>query len=244
MIKRFMLFTLMSSTVFSAEITFKFTYPKLYGKVVSDGNFSLPFLSSKNYHFETEKIDNPPINIAGTLQAETLGYYIDFATNEYVFSKEPFILNNVSLKAKQTYNIDRLEGGLSKRFNLKNMYIRLGTGIRVLQVGIINRVGGAYGFVQDDRERFSMVNIKSVANIFPNYKFPIKLDASYGFGSYITSYSFSFQVGYRIQSGFFQKLLLGIGLIYDRVKLETEKNKADVQIVAPYFSVSMPLGNI
>ena len=244
MLRRVLITTLISTSVFSAEVTFKFTYPKLYGKVVSDGVMSFPVLGTQKFHYETNKVDNPPINIAGTLQAETLGYYIDFATNEYAFSRRSLVVSNVSIEAKQTYNIDRLEGGLSKKFNFEDVAIRLGTGIRILQVGIINRVGGAYGFVQDDREKFQMVNLKAVIDLFKNSKFPMRFDASTGFGDKATTYSFSGQVGYRIQSGFFKGLVLGVGVIYDRVKLETQKNKADVQIVAPYLSISMPLGKV
>jgi len=244
MLRRVLITTLISTSVFSAEITFKFTYPILKGRAVSEGVMDFPILGNQYFHYEINGIEKPQLNIAATLQAETAGYYIDFATNEYIFSKEPFTLGKVYLQSKQSYNIDRLEGGLSKKFNFEDVAIRLGTGIRILQVGIINRVGGAYGFVQDDREKFQMINLKAVIDLFKNSKFPMRFDASTGFGDKATTYSFSGQVGYRIQSGFFKGLVLGVGVIYDRVKLETQKNKADVQIVAPYLSISMPLGKV
>ncbi len=242
---RFIIFLLLISTyVYAAQITFKFTYPIVYGKVVSDGVMEFPLLGVQYFHYEANSIKNPQINVAGTLQAETAGYYIDFANNEYTFSRKPFVVGPASLDAKQSYNIDRLEGGLSKKFGFNYLAIRIGAGIRVLQVGIINRVGGRYGFVEDDRERFQLYNLKAVIHLFDKSSFPIRFDASTGVGGKAKTYSFSGQFGYRLQSGFLKGFVLGIGIIYDRIKLETQKNKADVQIVSPYLSISMPLGNV
>lgn len=165
----------------------------------------------------------------GFVQLDLLGYFLDFAYYQHKFAKEPFIV----APAEQVYRISRVDGGLSKLFYSQKVSLRIAFGIRAVQVGIENRVGDRVGFVETDEDKFIVPMGRIKTTLFPENRFSFTISTTGIYSNDIKSYT----IESYLTADLIKKIFLQFGLSFDRLKVKTSKNDADVSILTPFISI-------
>lgn len=163
------------------------------------------------------------------VQTDIYGYYLEGINHEFTVKKSKVYMSDVKYK----YNFGRGSMGLSKKWEGENWLFRLGGGVRAVTIGIDKRIGKPpFVISSDDRENFVMPEIRGVFSykISDNWKTDFTVSA--GIHSDYQSYSVSGQIGYFLTDTFG----LSFGVQYEKIKLDSSKNKANFRIVMPYVS--------
>lgn len=213
-----------------AELRLGYSVWDGYAKTQFTDSSALSLLGTDSFTYETNNFDNT-WQFNARVQTDVLGWYMEGNVFEFTIKKTKLL----GLAVKYNYSFERGSVGFSKKWESGKITFRLGGGVRVVQLGVDKKVGEPpISFVISDKEKFTMPEARFIAYYDLN-RWQFKVLTSAGIHKDYKTFSTGMQIGYKLTDlyGF------SFGVQQEYVKIESKKNKADINLIMPYIAMDI-----